>query len=363
LRIFLSYSQADKPAVDKITSRLKAEGHDIWIDSMKLRPGDNLQRKIQEGIEAADAVVVVISTNSFRSKWVQHEVSAIALQQISKGERRVIPVRIDWSDVPSYLADRVYVDLSENFNAGLDRLAEALRAETPASLSIPKARSHSIAEGRAIQLEKLGDALRKGRLMVCGAGVSIEAGIPTWGALLVRLLETMMKRLSKDHSLNLSPEAAAEFQRRHGASALILGKYLKNNLGRDFLREMRNALYAFSPVTSPVVESVVRLARPQRDARPLDSVITFNFDCLLEENLTANSIANRPIFSEAIKHGSNELPIYHVHGYLPRTGPIPDNMELVKTLITTSSLTRLAGQTLSNLISSRTIHAYSSVLV
>jgi 2-phosphoglycerate kinase len=136
MRVFISHSHQDQPAVDKIISRLKGEGHDVWVDSLKIRPGDNFQRKIQEGIESADAMIVVISNNSFRSQWVQHEFSAIALQQISKRERRIIPVRIDQSDVPSYLADRVYLDLSENFEYGLERLVEALRSETPESLAL-----------------------------------------------------------------------------------------------------------------------------------------------------------------------------------------------------------------------------------
>ncbi len=331
MRIFISYSHQDKAAVDKIISRLEAEGHDIWVDTRKIRLGDNITRKIQEGLAQADALLVVVSHNSFRSKSVQQEFSTIALQQISKRESRILPVKIDSSDVPAYLADRLYLDLSENFDAGLDRLIEELRALTPESLAmLPRAPVARTAESRFAQVEKLREALRRGRLtLVCGAGVSVEAGIPAWEDLLIRLLGTMMERISKDHSLAVERKTATEFQQRHGASSLILGKYLKNNLGRDFQSEMRDALYASKPTKSNIIDSVVRLSRPQRDSMPLDSIITFNFDCLIEENLTANSISNKPIFSESIKHGSQELPIYHVQGYLPRTGRIPESMELV----------------------------------
>jgi len=332
MRVFISHSYLDKPVVDRIVSRLGAAGHDVWIDSLKLSPGDSFKQKIAEGIETADALVVVISSNSFRSQWVQQEFFAIALQQISKREHRIIPVKIDRSDVPSYFDNRVYLDLFENFEAGLDRLVETLRVATPESLALPPA--EEVATRRADRvgpIEKLRDALRSGRLtLVCGAGISVEAGIPAWENLLVRLLETMMERISKDRSLNVGRKAASEFQRRHGSSSLILGKYLKNYLGDDFQSEMRDALYASNPTSSPIINGVVRLSRPQRDGRPLDSIITFNFDCLIEDNLSANSVPNRPIFSEAIKHGgSHELLIYHVHGYLPRTGRIPSDMELV----------------------------------
>jgi hypothetical protein len=330
MRIFVSHSHQDKPVVDRIVARLEAEGHDVWVDSRKLRPGDNLQRKIEEGLETADALLVVVSSNAFRSKWVQYEFSAIALRQLSTGEHRIIPVKIDRSDVPRYLADRVYLDLSENFEAGLERLVEDLRGLAPDALVTPADRAAKIAESRSAQTTKLREALRAGRLtLVCGAGVSVEAGIPAWGDLLIRLLGRMMERISKDHSFDVEPKAAAEFQRRHGASSLILGKYLKNNLGRDFHSEMRDALYASKPTRSPIIDSIVDLSRPQRDGKPLDSIITFNFDCLIEANLSESRIPNRPIFSEAITHGPHELPIYHVHGYLPRTGRIPSDRDLV----------------------------------
>ena len=228
------------------------------------------------------------------------------------------------------MADRVYLDLSENFEAGLERLVEALRVATPESLAASVEPIARPAEDRGSQVGKLREALRRGRLtLVCGAGVSAGAGIPAWRDLLIRLLGAMMERISKDHSLDVGSKAAVEFERRHGSSSLILGKYLKNNLGKDFQGEVRDALYASKPTSSRIIDGIVRLARPQRDGRPLDSIVTFNFDCLIEDNLSSSSIRNRPIFSEAIQHNSHELPIYHVHGYLPRVGRIPAEMELV----------------------------------
>ena len=148
MRIFVSYSHQDKPVVDQIVTRLKADGHDVWIDSLKLRPGDNIQRKIAEGLEEADAFIVVVSENSFRSKSVQHEFAAIALQQISKRQQRIIPIRIDQSAVPSYLADRIYLDLSDNLEDGLERLSRELRAATPDSIVATLERVPRTAEGK-----------------------------------------------------------------------------------------------------------------------------------------------------------------------------------------------------------------------
>jgi hypothetical protein len=296
---------------------------------LRLKAGDNFQRKILEDLDESNVLLIILSKNSFRSEWVQQEFATIALQQeVSQGLRRIIPIRIDEIPVPSYLAHLQYIDFSQDFEAGLERLLIELSTakSKPGSSLVTSSNTDSTDS----QIRTLREALQRGRLtLVCGAGVSIEAGIPAWGDLLVRLLDRMMEKLSKNLSLEIGKQTAIEFQKTYGrSSSLILGKYLKNNLGEDFASETRDALYMGATGQSDLINSIVGLARPQRDAKPLDSIITFNFDCLTEEALERNVVANKPIFSESIRHDGNELPIYHVHGYLPRTGPIPET-ELV----------------------------------
>ncbi len=138
-----------------------------------------------------------------------------------------------------------------------------------------------------------------------------------------------MKRLSRDRSISLENVAPDEFQKRYGPSALVVGKYLKSNLGNDFLPELRDALYSENPTSCDIIDAIVELARPQRDGRPLESIITFNFDGLIEENLEQNNIRHRAISAEGMRNGSSELPIYHVHGFLPRKGRIGKQAEVV----------------------------------
>ncbi len=323
-KILLSYNQKDKRIAIKVAESIKARGHEVSLDLADVRPGKNAFKQVSAETAKVDAIVPLISRNLLSSDNSQKELANLALKSFSNPEVRVFPVKIDDSVVPNYLANKLYLDLSDNFDAGIEVLKSALEAESTV-MDVPQ---HS--NGTAQHVENLTDALRQGRLtLVCGAGTSIEAGIPVWGDLLARLLETMMKRLSQSHSIDVGRKTVLEFQRRHHESALILGKYLKNNLGRDFATYTRDALYAANPETSPLITSIVSLARPQRDGRPLDSIITFNFDGLIEENLTLNSIPNRAISSEAVKHSPSELPIYHVHGYLPRKGKIPPDAELV----------------------------------
>ena len=51
------------------------------------------------------------------------------------------------------------------------------------------------------------------------------------------------------------------------------------------LQKIRNELYISNPKTCDIIEAIVDLARPRRESKSLDSIITFNFDSLVEENL------------------------------------------------------------------------------
>ncbi|MDX5445901.1 MAG: TIR domain-containing protein [Zoogloeaceae bacterium] len=313
-----------------VTHRLKHAGHEVWIDHLKLRPGDNISRKIHEGIGSADAILVIVSANSLRSKWMLQEFSSLALSELSNREQRIIPILLDDSAVPSYLSNYLYLDLSRDFEEGLTKLVHSLGIVQRKEVDAPRRSTEQRSDSLAGQVAALGGALKSGRLtLFCGAGVSIGAGVPVWNQLLLQLLESMIERLSKNHSLNLGSDAAEEFKNRNSATSLILGKYLKNNLGKDFVKKVRDCLYSAKPTTCDLIDAIVDLSRPQRDGKPLDSIVTFNFDGLIEENLSAATILNRAIYTEAIRHEPNELPIYHVHGYLPRTGRIPDETNIV----------------------------------
>jgi hypothetical protein len=327
MRLFISYSQSDGGVANKISVALKAAGHEVWKWNETLKPGDNIAKKTQEGIENADVFLLVVSENSLNSKSVMREFSMLALSEISKRELKIIPVLVDQSSVPSYLLTYLYIDISKDIDAGIAKLLESLAQQSrpgaaPVRDGAPQTTTTNVTEITA--------ALNSGRLtLVCGAGISAAAGVPMWNDLLLSLLESMIERLSKEHSLDITTAVARAFQERYGSSALILGKYLKNTLGKDFSRTTRDALYAKSAKSSALLDAIVDLARPRREGKALDSIVTFNFDALIEENLSIAKVPNVSIYTESIKHQPHQLPVYHVHGFLPRKGKIPDTTEIV----------------------------------
>jgi len=329
MKVFISYSHNDKEYADQICKVLKGEGYDIWIDKLRIKNNDNIAKLIDKGIDQADVVLLLISQSSLSSTWVQREFSAISLHQIGDTKKYVIPIKLDNSNVPSYLSNIQYLDMSFDINQGIDLLKSIL-------LKITKNELH---ETKVSNIENdyidtytsiLKERLSKGRLtLFCGAGVSVGAGIPAWNDLLLNLLESMMTQISEKTLLDVGWKSAKEFWERNQASSLILGKYIKNYLGKEFSRKVRDVLYQSQPTTCPLIESIIGLARPQRDNKPLDSIITFNFDCLIEESLNKEKIKNKAIYAEGNVHDPSELPIYHVHGYLPRKGILTEQNELV----------------------------------
>jgi hypothetical protein len=328
MKIFLSYSHYDKETANYIQKNLIENKHEVLIDQVNIKQGDNIAEKIDKGIEQAEIIILLISKYALSSELVQREFSAIAFRQISKNKQIVIPLKLDNSEVPSYLSDNLYLDFTKGLTTAINELLNTIaKIKSKVTIHIPENDNKKKIDRYIITLN---DQLRKGRLtLFCGAGVSVGAGIPSWQGLLVKLLESMMKSISESTSIDVGWKSAEEFLNRNKSSSLILGKYLKNYLGKEFEKRVREALYLGEPTSCTLIESIVDLSRPQREGKPLDSIVTFNFDCLIEERLLAERISNKAIFSEAINHDSNELPIYHVHGFLPRSGKVDEKNDLV----------------------------------
>lgn len=169
------------------------------------------------------------------------------------------------------------------------------------------------------KISKLNHALLENRLtLVCGAGVSSSMNFPSWNTLLIRILKralllTEQKYSDDDMNLLLS------------SSNLIVGKYLKILLKDNFDDVVSNCLYedeytleTDAYCESDLIKYIIELIRPKRNKGSVESVITFNFDSLLEEFLDKYSIKYKAIHDEGILYEIDEIPIYHVHGYLPR---------------------------------------------
>jgi len=92
--VFLSYAREDRDAVEVLAQQLAAVGVTVWYDR-ELKAGERWVRELEMRIQAARALVVVISPRSKDSKWVQREVLYAENHGVP-----VIPYLLEWTDFP-----------------------------------------------------------------------------------------------------------------------------------------------------------------------------------------------------------------------------------------------------------------------
>jgi hypothetical protein len=125
---FLSYSHSDGLMATRIHDALEQRQVRLWIDR-RLRPGDPIIETVETGIEDCYTFLLLVSHESLQSNWVRHEyLRAMSHVLREQQQRRLIVIRLSAIELPSYLQDRVWLDLSEpaHFNSSMDSLAAAL---------------------------------------------------------------------------------------------------------------------------------------------------------------------------------------------------------------------------------------------
>jgi hypothetical protein len=81
LKIFLCHAHEDKATVRELYRQLCAEGWmDVWLDEEKLLPGQKWDLEIEKAVEAADVVLVCLSTHSVdKEGYVQKDLNSLSI--------------------------------------------------------------------------------------------------------------------------------------------------------------------------------------------------------------------------------------------------------------------------------------------
>jgi len=136
LKVFLCHASADKPTVRELYRQLTAEGWiDVWLDEMKLLPGQEWDMEIESAVEEADIVLVCLSTRSVdKEGYVQKELRFVLniADEKPEGSIFVIPLRLDDCTVPRRLRQWQRVDYfpKNQRKSAYQRLLESMKART-----------------------------------------------------------------------------------------------------------------------------------------------------------------------------------------------------------------------------------------
>jgi len=91
--LFISYSRADRPFIEKLSGVLEDAGHSVWWDR-HIRGGAAFANDIETQLEKSDAVIVIWSSDANKSDWVKDE----AVYARDKG--KLIPICLADCEAP-----------------------------------------------------------------------------------------------------------------------------------------------------------------------------------------------------------------------------------------------------------------------
>jgi hypothetical protein len=181
--VFISYSHADSDFVHKIAEDFTSKGLHIWLDEWDIQPGANITKTINEGLKASRYLLLFLSEDSIKSRWVEEEWTSKYNDEINKNQITVIPVLIDSVDIeslPPFIANKKIVNLSKDYEQNIEQTANYLLNEIRAFKE-----QRSMGSIKEILASSIGKSGRKKPLMEIKNGIfqRIEkAKDKGWGA-------------------------------------------------------------------------------------------------------------------------------------------------------------------------------------
>lgn len=201
-----------------------------------------------------------------------------------------------------------------------------------------------------------------------GAGVSKDAGLPSWDELLrslnISIIESKvpfkLTATQKDDMVKLLTNLQM-------GAPLVTASYIRKALDDKFVNEIRKALYHdVKPLKEQkLLSTIAKAARPLIGKLGVKGIITYNFDDLLEQHLEEKGTDYKSIYREGDFEISTKRPIYHVHGFIPSK---PDKyVDLDKSLLVFSEDGYLSLQndpySWSNLVQLKALRESTCILI
>lgn len=175
-------------------------------------------------------------------------------------------------------------------------------------------------------------------VLVLGSGVSNNCGLPDWKTLLQKLL--LKTEFESCEPENQSRVTAEIFSKTFDSSPLISARYIlkhypQNDMSEDFPFEnfIRENLYKGYQLKleNKLFNEILNFCVGDYKGSRIDSIITYNFDDLMESFLKNQNIEleYESIYADGMRPSAHKMPIFHVHGFLPREGPLSNSNKIV----------------------------------
>jgi len=133
-QLFISYSRAQTPFVDRLADQLERSGYPLWLDYHNLIPARPWFPQIEAGIDGADVVLLIVSKESLTSKNVEPEWK----RALDRG-KRIILLIFEAVPLPPGLQTCEWVDFRDNYKRAFQQLVNSI--EGPSLTTTPPPQS------------------------------------------------------------------------------------------------------------------------------------------------------------------------------------------------------------------------------
>jgi hypothetical protein len=109
MKVFISHSTKDLHLIDRFEQTIRAAGIQPYVASDDDQPGTLLWDKVKSNIKNSDCMLVVLTKNGSRSRWVQQEIAAADAMNIP-----VIPVAEKGVDLSGLLEGKQIIEFDRS---------------------------------------------------------------------------------------------------------------------------------------------------------------------------------------------------------------------------------------------------------
>jgi hypothetical protein len=172
-------------------------------------------------------------------------------------------------------------------------------------------------KSRAKQVKQIEDFVgsceNRKLVLVLGSGVSSNFGLPRWNELLNCLLPKVWSE--GFHCDPSDTKLLTESLTDSTPNPVVTARFIRHLAKERFSETVRNQLYLQLKQDEKSISWLSEITVLCQSKR-VDSIITYNFDDVLEQHLAENKVNFTSIYEHNANLISGSLPIYHVHGLL-----------------------------------------------
>jgi len=125
--LFISYSNKDEELAHILEDRLKEYGIKIVYDKIIFDSGGDYQKDLLKSLINADAIIVLITSNSISSPYVMKELGmARSVAQESQGKKLLLPIIYGDVEIPNSIKDSYVIYWKDNFEKVIESIVGAV---------------------------------------------------------------------------------------------------------------------------------------------------------------------------------------------------------------------------------------------